>query len=85
MNDRRYGKMMLPVCSDPHARPVLAVIVCVSFVLVCGFVLYHTVIAGMACGFSNSIATFSYNVGMLSKVLVVFLFCIVLIDLCLFF
>eukprot|EP00602_Paraphysomonas_sp_CaronLab_P008781 CAMPEP_0185029542 /NCGR_PEP_ID=MMETSP1103-20130426/15903_1 /TAXON_ID=36769 /ORGANISM="Paraphysomonas bandaiensis, Strain Caron Lab Isolate" /LENGTH=970 /DNA_ID=CAMNT_0027564335 /DNA_START=184 /DNA_END=3096 /DNA_ORIENTATION=+ len=49
----RYGKMLMPVCRDPSARPILTAVIFVSFILLCGFILVSLTIAAVTSGIND--------------------------------
>lgn len=49
----RYGGMILPICSKSEARPVLAILLFVSFTIFCGFILMNLTIAAVAAGIKD--------------------------------
>jgi hypothetical protein len=56
MNDytyHRYGAMILPICSQPKARPILSGLVFITFITLCGFILMNITIAAVAAGISD--------------------------------
>jgi hypothetical protein len=52
----RYGKMTLAVCSQPMKRPIIASVVFVSFILLCGFILISLTIASVTSGINDRLS-----------------------------
>ena len=50
---QRYGTMLLPVCTHPVKRPVIASVIFVSFILLCGFILISLTIAAVTSGIND--------------------------------
>ena len=49
----RYGRMILPVCNNPEAQPVLSIILFISFITLCGFILINITIAAVTAGIND--------------------------------
>lgn len=49
----RYGRMFLPICTNPRAQPVLSSIVFITFITLCGFILINITIAAVAAGIND--------------------------------
>lgn len=52
----RYGKMTLAVCTEPMKRPIIASVVFVSFLLLCGFILISLTIASVTSGINDRLS-----------------------------
>jgi hypothetical protein len=50
---KRYGDMMLSVCQHPEPRPILASVILISFILLCGFILVSLTVASVTSGINE--------------------------------
>jgi hypothetical protein len=49
----RYGDMLLSVCRHPEPRPLLASVLLISFILLCGFILVSLTVASVTSGINE--------------------------------
>lgn len=60
----QYGNLFLPVCSNSEAYPVLAVVIFISFILICAFVLMSIMIAVVTAGIRERIEEIQETISM---------------------
>jgi hypothetical protein len=49
----RFGKMFLPVCTNPKAQPILSSVMFITFIILCGFILINITIAAVTAGIND--------------------------------